>query len=58
MKGWKTLLVAVGIAALGALQAGIGEVIPATWSGIALIGIGAVIAYLRTITDTAVGKKV
>lgn len=61
-KGWRTLGVAVGIAALGAiqtwLQAGGAGAIPIPYIGPVLMAVGFGMAYLRTITDTPVGKKV
>jgi len=61
LKGWWTLGAAIGVAALGAvqvaLQAGGGGLIPVPYVGPALIAIGFVMAYLRSITDTPVGKQ-
>ena len=60
-KGWRTLSVAVGIAALGAVQtylsAGGGGIIPVPYVGPALILVGFGVAFLRSITDTPVGVK-
>ena len=59
-KGWKTLGFAALIALVGVLQTfDWATIIPPdkTWSGVALIAIGAGIAALRTITTTGVGKN-
>ena len=56
-KGYRTLLVAGAIAALGTIQAaGLATVIPAPYVGYALLGIAALIAGLRTVTDTPVAS--
>lgn len=61
LKGWWTLGAGVGLAALGAVQtwlaAGGGGLIPLPYVGPALIAVGFGIAYLRSITDTTIGKS-
>ena len=58
MKGWRTMAVAVAIAALGAVQSsGLADVIPVPYVGPALMAIGFVVAWLRSITNTPVGVK-
>lgn len=55
MKGWKTLVFGAIIAALGAIQAtDVATVVPAGWEGLVMSGIGLVVMYLRTLTDTPV----
>ena len=57
-KGYRTLLVAGAIAALGTIQAaGLATIVPAPYVGYALLGIGALIAGLRTISDTPVASS-
>lgn len=59
-KGWRTLLFALLIAAGGVVQTfDWATIIPQnqTWSGIAMLAVGAVIAALRYITTTPVGSK-
>jgi len=61
MKGFKTLLFASAIALAGVAQTfDWATVIPQdkTWSGIAMLGIGAIIAALRFATNTPAGKAV
>lgn len=60
MKGWKTLAFALVVAIGGVVQTfDWTSVIPQdqTWSGMAMIGVGAVIAALRMVTNTSVGKS-
>jgi hypothetical protein len=60
MKGWKTLLFALLVAIGGVVQAfDWATVVPQdkTWSGSAMIAIGAIIAVLRVVTNTDVGRK-
>jgi hypothetical protein len=60
MQGYRTLAVAVAIAVAGALQAfDWVTVIPQdkTWTGIAMLAVGAVMAGLRYVTTTPVGAK-
>lgn len=59
-QGWKTLLFATALSVAGVLQTfNWVSVIPQdrTWSGIAMVGIGAIVAYLRSITSTPIGTK-
>lgn len=60
-KGWRTLGVAVAIGALGAvdsaLKAGGVDLIPAPYVGPVLMGVGFIMAYLRSMSDTPMGKK-
>jgi hypothetical protein len=58
IKGWRTVGVAVAIAAVGALQtAGLADVLPAAYVGPAMMALGFAMAWLRGITDTKVGVK-
>jgi hypothetical protein len=58
LKGWRTIGVAVAIAAVGALQtSGLADVIPAPYVGPAMMALGFAMAWLRGITDTTVGTK-
>jgi hypothetical protein len=61
MKGYKTLAFALAIAVGGVLQTfNWATVVPQdkTWSGVAMLAVGAAIAALRYITDSPVGKSV
>ena len=58
LKGWKTILVAIAIAVVGVLQsADWATVVPERWVGPTMLGIGLLVALLRTLTDTPVGKS-
>jgi hypothetical protein len=58
LKGWRTVGVAVAIAAVGALQtSGLADLIPAPYVGPAMMALGFVMAYLRSVTNTPVGAK-
>ena len=58
LKGWRTVGVAVAIAAVGALQtSGLADVIPAPYVGPAMMALGFAMAWLRSMTDTTLGKK-
>ena len=59
-KGWRTLAFSVLVALVGVLQTfNWASVIPQdkTWTGAVMIAIGAVIAALRFVTTTPVGKS-
>jgi hypothetical protein len=58
LKGWRTVGVAVAIAAVGALQtSGLADIIPAPYVGPAMMALGFAMAWLRSMTDTKVGVK-
>ena len=60
IKGYKTLGFALLVAVVGVLQTfNWQSVIPqnAQWSGTVMIAIGAVIAALRYVTDTPIGRS-
>ena len=60
MTGYRTLFFSLVVSAAGVLQAfDFTTVIPQNhvWSGIALVGVGAAVAWLRAITTTPVGGK-
>lgn len=60
IKGWKTLGFALLVAAGGVIQTfDWATVIPQdkTWSGIAMLMMGGIIAGLRYVTTTPLGKK-
>jgi hypothetical protein len=58
LKGWKTVLVSLGIAAAGVLQtADWTTIVPAGAVGPVMVGIGIAVAALRAITNTPVGKS-
>jgi hypothetical protein len=58
LKGWKTVGVAVAIAAVGALQtSGLADIIPAPYVGPAMMALGFAMAWLRSMTDTKIGTK-
>ena len=57
LKGWKTLLLSLGIAAAGVLQsADWATIVPSGAVGPVMIGIGVAVAALRAVTSTPVGK--
>jgi hypothetical protein len=56
LKGWRTVGVAVAIAAVGALQTGgLVDVLPASYVGPAMMALGFVMAYLRSLSTGPVG---
>jgi hypothetical protein len=56
LDGWKTIAVAVGIGAIGALQtSGLVDVIPPAYVGPTMMALGFVMAWLRSITTTPIG---
>lgn len=61
LKGWWTLLASVGVAGLGAAQIWLqnagASLIPVTYVGPLVMGIGFGMAWLRSITDTTVGSS-
>lgn len=58
MKGYKTISAAGIITAIGmAQQMGVIDLVPEHYRGLALSGVGLVMAYLRLKTNTAVGQK-
>ncbi|MBN8996494.1 MAG: hypothetical protein J0H94_14835 [Rhizobiales bacterium] len=57
LKGWKTLVVSLGIAAAGVLQsADWATIVPPGAVGPVMIGIGVAVAALRAVTNTPAGK--
>jgi hypothetical protein len=58
MKGWKTILLAVAVSVIGSLEAfNWADVIPDNIEPFVIPVIGVLFGYLRTITNTPVGKK-
>lgn len=58
VKGWRTVLVAVMLAVVGVLQtADWATVVGARQVGPVMLAIGILVAVLRTLTDTPVGRK-
>jgi hypothetical protein len=58
LKGWRTLLVSLAIAVVGVLQsADWATIVPAEHVGTVMLVIGVLVAVLRTLTDTPLGKK-
>jgi hypothetical protein len=58
MKGYKTLLFSLILAIAGALeQFDWLEIVPEQWNGLVLVVIGLIVAWLRKITTTPVGKS-
>lgn len=58
MKGWKTILVALATATIGLLeQFDITQIVPDVYDGLALAVVGVVMAGLRLVTSTPVGKS-
>ena len=60
LKGWKTLFFGVLVAVVGVLQTfDWATVIPQdkSWSGVVMVGIGAMIVALRFVTNTPVGQS-
>jgi hypothetical protein len=58
LKGWRTVAVAVGVAAVGALQTvGWADLVPVPYVGPIMMALGFGMAFLRSITTTPVGAK-
>lgn len=58
MKGWKTILTAILVSVIGALEAfEWADVIPDNIEPFVLPVVGVIFAYLRSITNTPVGKS-
>jgi len=58
MKGWKTILLAIAVAVIGALDAfNWADIIPDNLEPFIIPIIGVLFGYLRTITNTPVGKS-
>ncbi len=58
LKGWRTLGLSVAVAVIGAIEAfQWADIIPDKVEGFILPIIAMLFGYLRTITNTAVGKK-
>lgn len=58
MKGWRTLGLSVAIAVIGAIDAfNWADIIPDNIEGILIPLIAVVFGYLRTLTNTALGKS-
>ncbi len=60
MTGYRTLLFSLLISVVGVLQAADWiNIIPQnqTWSGIAMVAVGAIIAALRSVTTTPIGES-
>lgn len=58
MKGYKTILAAIAVIVMGALeQFDVTSIIPDQYDGLALAVVGLVMAGLRLITSTPVGNK-
>lgn len=57
-KGWRTLVVSLVLAVVGVLQtADWATIVGPAAVGPVMLGIGAVVAVLRALTDTPVGTK-
>jgi hypothetical protein len=55
LKGWKTIAVALGVGVVGALQTvGWVDLIPTAYIGPVTLGLGFLMAYLRSQSDTTV----
>ena len=58
MKGWKTVLLSIAVAAIGALETfNWADIIPDSYEKPVIMILGALFLYLRTITNTPVGKS-
>lgn len=58
LKGWKTLIFGGLITMLGGIQAAdLATIVPAQYVGIALAGIGAIVMFLRSVTNTPVASS-
>ena len=58
LKGWRTLIASIFLAVVGVLQAADWATIVAPrFVGPVMLAIAVLVAVLRTVTDTAVGKK-
>lgn len=56
LKGFKTILASVALIVIGVLeQLDVTELVGEQWTGLALAGIGVVVAALRMVTTTPVG---
>lgn len=57
MKGWKTLLFAIILAIAGVLeQFDWVQIVPDGFGGIAMAVVGFIVAWLRSVTSTPLGK--
>jgi hypothetical protein len=58
LKGWRTLLLSILLAVVGVLQtADWATIVAPRYVGPAMLAVAVVVAVLRAVTDTAVGKK-
>ena len=58
MKGWKTLLFAALLAIAGVIETfNWTDVVSETWVGPVTIAVGFIVAWLRKVTTTPVGKS-
>lgn len=58
LKGWKTMLVSLAIAVAGVLQtADWATIVPPSKVGPTILGIAILVAVLRALTTTPVGRK-
>ena len=58
LKGWRTMLVSVVLAVVGVLQtADWATIVAPRQVGPVMLAIGILVAVLRTLTDTPVGKR-
>lgn len=57
MKGWKTLGTSAVLMLMGLLeQVNVADIVPDRYDGIALAAVGLLMAVLRLVTSTPVGK--
>lgn len=58
LKGWRTLLVAIIVAVIGAVEVfDWAQIIPEQYVGVAMVVIGFVMGILRKLTNTALGES-
>jgi hypothetical protein len=58
LKGWRTILFSAAVAVLGVLQtADWATILTPRYVGPAMLGVAIMVAVLRSVTDSAVGRK-
>ncbi|HZP20100.1 MAG TPA: hypothetical protein VFB16_07795 [Bauldia sp.] len=58
LKGWRTLLLALGLSTVGVLQsADWATIVPPQSVGPVMLGVGVAVGVLRALTTTPIGQK-
>jgi hypothetical protein len=58
LKGWRTILLSIGLSAVGVLQtADWATIVKPGQVGPVMLGVGILVGVLRALTDTPVGKN-